>query len=551
MSERTKRDWVVQIGDTVEQHVQRVKGAQATLVFASGISPSGPVHLGNLREIMTPYLVAEELRARGWQVEYLHFWDDYDRLRKIPVGVSPEFAQYLGRPLCDVPDPFGEYESYAARYISEFSRGLAQLGIFPRYAHQSSEYRSGAYTRHIKEAMAQRETIFDILATYQTRQGQQEALVERRNAYYPYRVYCEQCQKDSTTITCYDEASATIAYSCQTCGYTGAFSLDEKVSGKLVWKVDWPMRWSAWQVDFEPAGEDHAAPGSSFTVGHRIVEEIYHGVQPKYVGYAFVGMEGRSKISSSEGTGATLLSALEIIEPCILRWLYTRRAYNQAFNVDYGQGLLRLYDEWDAMTRQIQTGKASEVKRRAYERAMVTSRGPLQPTPRPVPFSLLTSVLDVTQGNIEQVLRIASQYAGRELSQAELEPRLTCALNWVNRYLPDDERTRIRTTFDEATYQQLAEQERAGLRLLVEGLDENWSLEKLTTLVYSVPKLARGLPVDTPPDDALKQAQRAFFIAIYRLLCGTETGPRIPTLLLSLGRERVRALLTPVEILRR
>src|SRR5690349_20766934 len=136
MSVRTKRDWVESICDTVEQYVGRVKGEQASIVCDSGISPSGPVHLGNLREIMTPYLIAEALRARGRQVEYLHFWDDYDRLRKIPAGVSPEFAQYLGRPLCDVPDPSGKYESYAARYISEFTTGLEQLGIFPRYVCQ-------------------------------------------------------------------------------------------------------------------------------------------------------------------------------------------------------------------------------------------------------------------------------------------------------------------------------------------------------------------------------------------------------------------------------
>ena len=31
---------------------------------ASGISPSGPVHLGNLRELMTPHLVADEGDAK-------------------------------------------------------------------------------------------------------------------------------------------------------------------------------------------------------------------------------------------------------------------------------------------------------------------------------------------------------------------------------------------------------------------------------------------------------------------------------------------------------
>lgn len=539
-----KGDWIARVSEAVEQQVQRVKGTGATINCASGISPSGPVHLGNLREVMTVHLVAEELRARGHQVEHLHFWDDYDRLRKIPAGVPSTFERYLGCPLADVPDPFGEYESYAARYMSEFSRGLERLGIVPRSIRQSLEYRHGRYTQQIKEALARRGEIFAILAAYQTRQGQTETTDERRASYYPYRVYCEQCQKDTTTITHYTEASASIAYTCSSCGHAGAFSLDEKISGKLVWKVDWPMRWGAWQVDFEPAGEDHAAPGSSFTVGHRIVEEIYSRPRPQYVGYAFVGMGGRTKISSSAGTTATLDSALDIIEPSILRWLYTRRAYNQAFEIDYGQGLLRLYDEWDALTRQVQAGKASEINRKAYERAVSTIQGPLRQTPRPVPFSLLTSVLDVTQGNSEQTLRIASQYVGTELRQAELEPRLTCALNWIERYLPDDERTQIRATFDEATYQQLPELDQAGIRLLAERLDQNWSLEALTTLVYNVPRLVRNLPLDAAPDDELKRAQRSFFIALYRLLCGADTGPRIPTLLLSLGKERVKALLS-------
>ena len=107
------------------------------------------------------------------------------------------------------------------------------------------------------------------------------------------------------------------------------------------------MRWSFEKVDFEPGGEDHSSPGSSYTVGQRIVTAIYDGQAPYFVGYAFVGMGGRSKISSSVGTSATVSSALDIIEPAVLRWLYARRANNQAFDIDYGQGLLRLYEEWD------------------------------------------------------------------------------------------------------------------------------------------------------------------------------------------------------------
>jgi lysyl-tRNA synthetase class 1 len=143
---------------------------------------------------------------------------------------------------------------------------------------------------------------------------------------------------------------------------------------------------------------------------------------------------------------------------------------------------------------------------------------------------LLTSVLDVTQGNVEQALRIASQYTGKELRKELVEPRLTCALNWVNHYLPEDEHTPIRSTFNGLVYPQLPEQDRAGIRMLVQVLDEHWNLESLTALVYN---------------EELRQAQRLFFIAIYQLICGRETGPRIPTLLLSLGKEKVKALLSP------
>ena len=545
-----KKDWVAQISDRVESHVQRTKGADATIICASGISPSGPVHLGNLREVMTVHLVVEELRSRGLQVEHLHFWDDYDRLRKIPAGVSADFAAYIGCPISDIPDPFGEFASYADRYITDFTQGLEQLGIYPQFVRQSLAYRAGKYTPQVKVAMARRLEIFDTLSEFQTLQAQQEGLTERRNSYYPYRVYCEQCNKDNTTITHYDEATATITYTCQACEHQGSFSLNEKVSGKLVWKVDWPMRWSVARVDFEPAGADHSSPGSSFTVGQKIVQSIYNAPPPQYVGYAFVGMDGRSKISSSAGTTATLSSALDIFEPIILRWLYTRRSYNQGFNIDYGQGLLRLYDEWDGLVKQVREGKANEVNAKIYERSIRTSQQEIRQTPQSVPFSLLTSVLDVTQGNVEQTIRIVSQHnhSNQELDPLQLEPRLTCALKWVTLYLPEDERTSIRTAFDAEAYERLTAEERAEIKMLVNELDTAWDLAGLTNLMYNIPKIARGKAIDEQPDAETKQAQRSFFVAIYTLICGSDTGPRIPTLLLSLGKEKVKSLLNAEKV---
>ena len=69
---------------------------------------------------------------------------------------------------------------------------------------------------------------------------------------------------------------------------------DTPLRGKLSWKVDWPMRWSKYGIDFEPGGMDHATPGSSFSVGKRLVAEIFGGTPPEFVGYSFVGRKGYS-----------------------------------------------------------------------------------------------------------------------------------------------------------------------------------------------------------------------------------------------------------------
>ena len=502
---------------------------------------------------MTVHLVAEELRGRGWTVDHIHSWDDYDRMRKVPAGVPLEFASYIGMPYADIPDPFGEYDSYATRYMTDFIDGLARLGIHPRYVRQSEAYRRGDYLGQIRVAMRQRADIFDILAEYQNLEGQKETIDERRAAYYPFKVYCENCHKDMTRVTSYRDEDVFLTYVCDNCEHQSGYSLNDKIDGKLVWKVDWPMRWSYERVDFEPGGEDHSSPGSSYTVGQRIVQKLFDWTAPQFIGYAFVGMGGRSKISSSVGTTATVASALEIIEPAILRWLYARRANNQAFEIDYGQGLLRLYEEWDALVRQIHKGAASEVNQKLFERATKTTSEEIIYTHKVVPFPLLTSVIDVTQANEEQVLRIISQTlpdVGSDDSatlRTELEPRLSCALNWVNNYLPDDERTQIRSSFDDTAFEQFSAMDQAGVRLLAERLDHSWNISELSSLMYTIPKLVRNLDIDTPPNDELKQAQRSFFVALYTLICGKDTGPRIPTLLLSIGLERARQLLTPTS----
>ena len=92
----------------------------------------------------------------------------------------------------------------------------------------------------------------------------------------------------------------------------------------------------------------------------------------------------------------------------------------------------------------------------------------------------------------------------------------------------------------------LDDEQRASVRMLLDGLDAAWSLEGLTTLVYGVPKRMLGLPLDVKPTPELRAAQRSYFALLYRLLVGRDTGPRLPTLLLAIGaRAGSRAAVPP------
>jgi lysyl-tRNA synthetase, class I len=539
-------DWVSRTADAVEERVAS-RGPTSPIVCASGISPSGPIHLGNLREAMTTHLVVEELRRRGRVAEHLHSWDDYDRLRKVPAGIDPSFHAHIGKPIAQVPDPSGEYDSWATRFIVEFQDAAERMGLRPRWVRQSLAYPAGNYRDGIGRALDQRHTIFDILARYQTEKLQEVPLEERRRQWWPFQVYCTTCGHDSTQMSSWDADSSRIDYLCTRCG-PNHFLLNERCPGKLVWKADWPMRWAHERVDFEPGGEDHSTPGGSFTVGTEIVADVYDGQAPHYIGYGFVGMSGRTKISSSAGTNATPEFALRFIEPAILRWLYVRRRVDKKFTIDFGAEIWRNYDEWDALTAKAEASDAGSPERLEVGRARVGSAGPVPEPALPVPFRLLSSAADMTHGNVDQILRIVRDHLDELPSGdlgASLEPRLGCAVGWVTHCLPDDERLKVRSTFATDTWSALSDEQRSAVALIVARMGTAWTLKGLDSLVYGAPKLVRGLPMDAAPDQDLKRFQRQVFIALYQLMLGADTGPRLPTLLLSLGPDAVTSLLVP------
>ncbi|MEV5376793.1 lysine--tRNA ligase [Streptomyces nondiastaticus] len=577
-AQSTEADWVSRFADEVIAEAER-RAPGKPIVVASGLSPSGPIHLGNLREVMTPHLVADEIRRRGHEVRHLISWDDYDRYRKVPNGVpgiDESWAAHIGKPLTSVPAPAGSaYPNWAEHFKAAMVASLAELGIEYDPISQTEQYTSGVYREQILHAMKHRADIDAILDQYRTKdkatgqpkkQGQKqqqkpvdEAELEAAEGsgaaaeddgsgsgagYFPYKPYCGACERDLTTVTAYDDDSTELAYTC-VCGHSETVLLSEFNRGKLVWKVDWPMRWAYEGVIFEPSGVDHSSPGSSFVVGGQIVRKVFGGEQPIGPMYAFVGISGMAKMSSSKGGVPTPGDALKIMEAPLLRWLYARRKPNQSFKIAFDQEIQRLYDEWDKLEAKVADGTALPADAAAHSRAARTAAGELPRTPRPLPYRTLASVVDITAGHDEQTIRILSDLdpANPVADLDEVRPRLDRAEHWINTQVPAESRTIVRSEPDTELLGSLDEQGRESLRLLLEGLDDHWSLDGLTTLVYGVPKIQAGLTPDAKPTPELKVAQRSFFALLYHLLVSRDTGPRLPTLLLAVGADRVRKLL--------
>ncbi|WP_171169888.1 lysine--tRNA ligase [Streptomyces sp. I05A-00742] len=572
-AQSTEADWVSRFADEVIAEGER-RAPGKPIVVASGLSPSGPIHLGNLREVMTPHLVADEIRRRGHQVRHVLSWDDYDRYRKVPAdvpGVDDSWGEHIGKPLTSVPAPAGSaYPNWAEHFKAAMVESLAELGVEYDPISQTEQYTSGVYREQILHAMRHRADIDAILDQYRTKDKatgkpkKQQKPVEEAEleaaegsgaaseddgsgggaGYFPYKPYCGACERDLTTVTAYDDASTELSYTC-VCGHSETVLLSEFNRGKLVWKVDWPMRWAFEGVIFEPSGVDHSSPGSSFVVGGQIVRKIFGGEQPIGPMYAFVGISGMAKMSSSKGGVPTPGDALKIMEAPLLRWLYARRKPNQSFKIAFDQEIQRLYDEWDKLEAKVADGSVLPADAAAHSRAARTAAGELARTPRPLPYRTLASVVDITAGHDEQTLRILGDLDPENpvASLDETRPRLDRAEHWINTQVPADQRTIVRQEPDTETLAALDEQGRESLRLLLDGLDDHWSLDGLTTLVYGVPKIQAGLDPDAKPTPELKVAQRSFFALLYRLLVGRDTGPRLPTLLLAVGADRVRKLL--------
>lgn len=499
-------------------------------ICATGISPSGSIHIGNFRDIATSYFVMRAIQKFGKKARLMHSWDDFDRLRKVPVNVASAtqgMEKYIGFPYVDVPCPFGndDTETYATYFENEFATELKKFGIEPDYRYQAQMYRSGKYTKQILHALRERKNIFDILDSFRT----QDAQEGERDNYFPVSIYCDQCHRDTTKIISYDDDTAVAKYVCS-CGHCADFDFNTDHNCKLAWKVDWAMRWGYEGVDFEPGGQDHASPSGSYQTSKVIAKKIFGYNAPVFQGYGFIGLKGATgKMSGSTGLNLTPKTLLKIYEPELILWLYSKNEPLHSFDFCFDDGILRQYNEFDRMYNNVIAGKATETEQAIIYNVTVPGR-----EIKTVSMSWLVQFGSVVNFNSD-ILETVFTKIGTPYRKEEFTARLELAKNWLEMCSPESV-NHLCQGRNWSYYNGLSGSEKKEIAVLFENISTNqYTLDELNAMLYHVPAQARGAMIEDLRQK--KAVQGAFFKNVYQLLIGKERGPRLYLFLFALNRE--------------
>nr|BDT28384.1 lysine--tRNA ligase [Bacteriovorax sp. HI3] len=503
-----------------------------TYTLASGITPSGVVHFGNFREVMTTELVARGLKKRGKKVRFIFSWDDYDTFRKVPANLpkQEELAKYLFQPIVDTPDPFGEHKSYAAHHEASFEAQLKKMGIELEPIYQADQYRSGRYKDQIKLTLAKKDVIAGILNKWRS-----EPLPE---SWMPVSVYCEKCNRDKTTATKYDGVKM-LSYRCdaEDCKHTGEIDLDTTSRAKLPWRMDWPMRWSVEKVDFEPGGKDHSSQGGSFTTAKDIVADVYGWKAPMYLQYDFVSIKGMGgKMSSSKGNLVTVNDVLDVYEPEMVRWIFASYKTNIDFGLSFDLDVIKNYEDFDRMERMaydLEPGNEKKVAmaKRVYELSQIGERPatmPFQPA-----FRHLCNVLQINDLDVKRARGFYNNEIKNERDERRFQERAVRAAYWIENSAPDEFKFSLNK---EPVKMDLTAKETAFLNDLngylkaeFNNISEDKALhEKMYEMIH-----------------AHELEPMAVFTLLYKKLISLEKGPKLAGFIRTIGLERVSRLLVP------
>ena len=489
-------------------------------VLATGITPSGPIHIGNMREVLTTDAVFRAAKNKGGDVEFIYIADDFDNLRKVYPFLPKSYEKYVGMPLSEIPCPCGKHKTYADHYLFSFLDSLKELGINPTVYRANEMYKSGMYKEAIQTALDNTKDIKNIIEKISKRQLPKN--------WIPFNILCEKCKRITTSKAELYEYPY-VEYSCE-CGYEGKVDIRKGGVGKLPWRVDWPARWKILGVTYEPFGKDHGAAGGTHDTGVKIAKEIYDYEPPQYTMYEFIMLKGKGAMHSSKGTALSAEEMLKMTPPEVLRFLLMNNQPNKHIQFDPGLGLLNLVDEYDKLERvyfkQEEEIKGMKDLEKTYELSQpyeIPNKIPFQ-----LPYRHLVTLVQIGEkwNDVKQIL-IRTDQIPKTLSKDDekhLEQRAEHAVYWLNNFAPDMVKFEVKKKLPNV---KLNSNQKKFLSSLIESLNSiNWDAEAIHKAIYDSSEKQK-IPI------------KVAFSAIYQIILGREKGPRAGFFLSNLDKDFV------------
>jgi len=515
--------------DVIAQKIIQVRGDKDEYIIESGITPSGMIHAGNFREVITADLVRLALEKRGKKVKFLYVWDDYDVLRKVPTNLPKKdlIEKNLRKPVFKVPDVFDCHKTYAEHFEKVFENESEMAGIKATFVYAHEHYLKCEFAEEIKTALEKTDKIKEILNEYR-----REPLAED---WLPIFVFCEKCDKDTTTEIKW-EKGYEVSYKCE-CGHENTIDFRKKGLVTLRWRVDWPMRWHHNKVDFETAGKDHFAAGGSVTTGITIQKEIFGSQPPAGITtkdfYEWIGIKGRGQFASSSGNVVTITEMLKVYEPEIVRYIFAGTRPNREFSISFDTDVLAIYEEFDKVERiyfgEEEVSEKEQIKSKAaYELSYIGK------IPKVIPYQPsirhLTNILQFNDFDMDKTIGYFEKELKNEHDKKRLRVRAECAKNWIQKYAPEDFRFKVQDTCQITVSDE-------GKKILHELasklLEKEWTDKELHEEMYILCNNH-----EFPAGD--------FFKLAYGVLINKQKGPKLAAFVLEIGKEKVAKLFKSV-----
>jgi lysyl-tRNA synthetase class 1 len=516
--------WADTIADEVERRYESQIKAGVPIVVRDEKTASGKVHVGSLRSASLHAVVADVLRSRGHDVKFYFEINDFDAMDGIPSYLDEsEYQKYMGVPLCNIPSPEPGFANFAEYYGQEYVNVLNEIGFVAEIYRASDLYKSGVMNEMITKALQRKDLVREIYY----RISKSEKPVD----WYPLNVVCQNCGNVSATkITSFDGELVEYVCSSDTIAWATGCEHVGKVSpyngnAKFPWKLDWAAKFVAKGVLFEGGGKDHYSKGGSRQVAEAIAREIFDH-EPPYGVFNEFFLVGGKKMSSSKGNAASAKAMSTILPPHILRLLLLKTPINRQIDFDpEGDAIPVLYDLYDRLAEKYWSGTKDDDSQLFTFSHLPDERSDISEKRFLPRFSQVAFLVQMPHMDIYAELAKMKEGKLTDIDVAELDDRIKYAKHWLKEYADDKFIFTLQTTLPEAATS-LTESQLSALAILSDKIASFDSIDGqvLHELIHEV-KAESGL---TPQE---------FFGAIYTVLLGKDSGPKVGWFLSTLDKE--------------